>query len=120
MHLVDQPAWVTDNALLISDIKGFDRHYLKLALTCPSLNRLGKSVRSTAIITGAIQRRPSGFAAPPPKEQGAIVSSVDVSSKQIDDLIATILDAVDRLREYRAALISAAVTGKIDVREEVV
>jgi hypothetical protein len=28
-------------------------------------------------------------------------------------------DAVERLKELRAALISAAVTGKIDVREEV-
>ena len=28
-------------------------------------------------------------------------------------------DAIDRLKELRTALISAAVTGKIDVREEV-
>ena len=28
-------------------------------------------------------------------------------------------DAIDRLRELRTALISAAVTGEIDVREEV-
>lgn len=28
-------------------------------------------------------------------------------------------EAIDRLKEYRTALISAAVTGKIDVREEV-
>jgi hypothetical protein len=27
-------------------------------------------------------------------------------------------DAIDRLKELRSALISAAVTGKIDVREE--
>jgi hypothetical protein len=27
---------------------------------------------------------------------------------------------IDKLREYRTALISAAVTGKIDVRQEVV
>ena len=29
-------------------------------------------------------------------------------------------DAIERLKEYRTALISAAVTGKIDVREEAV
>ena len=33
--------------------------------------------------------------------------------------IAKIRDAIDRLKELRTALISAAVTGKIDVREEV-
>jgi hypothetical protein len=31
-----------------------------------------------------------------------------------------VLDAITKLGELRAALISAAVTGKIDVREEVV
>ena len=31
--------------------------------------------------------------------------------------MANVRDAIDRLKEYRAALISAAVTGKIDVRE---
>ena len=32
---------------------------------------------------------------------------------------AKVRDAIDRLKELRTALISAAVTGKIDVREEV-
>ena len=34
-------------------------------------------------------------------------------------LIAKIREGIDRLKEFRTALISAAVTGKIDVREEV-
>lgn len=33
-------------------------------------------------------------------------------------LVAKDLEAIDRLKELRTALISAAVTGKIDVREE--
>lgn len=33
--------------------------------------------------------------------------------------MAKVRAAIERLNEYRAALISAAVTGKIDVREEV-
>ena len=35
---------------------------------------------------------------------------------QIDELEAKIRDAISRLKELRTALISAAVTGKIDVR----
>lgn len=31
-------------------------------------------------------------------------------------LIAKVRDAIDRLEEFRSALISAAVTGKVDVR----
>jgi len=40
---------------------------------------------------------------------------LDVS---VDALVAKVRDAIDRLKELRTALISAAVTGKIDVREE--
>jgi len=36
--------------------------------------------------------------------------------QKIDDLIARSQNAVDLIRERRTALISAAVTGKIDVR----
>lgn len=36
----------------------------------------------------------------------------------MDALIAKIRDGIDKLREYRTALISVAVTDKIDVREE--
>ena len=34
-----------------------------------------------------------------------------------DALVTKVHDAIDRLKELRTALISAAVTGKIDVRE---
>lgn len=37
---------------------------------------------------------------------------------RMDALVRKIGDAIDRLLEYRTALISAAVTGKIDVRGE--
>lgn len=37
---------------------------------------------------------------------------------RIDALVGKVRDAVDRLRDLRTAPISAAVTGKIDVREE--
>ena len=36
----------------------------------------------------------------------------------MDALVARVLDASDRLKELRTALISAAVTGKIDLRGE--
>ena len=59
------------------------------------------------------------IALPPPKEQRAIISFLDRETANIDALIAKIRQAIDYLKEFRTALISAAVTGKIDVREEV-
>jgi type I restriction enzyme S subunit len=56
---------------------------------------------------------------PPLSEQEDIVAHVRERRAQIDSLVAKVRDAIDRLKELRTALISAAVTGKIDVREEV-
>ena len=53
---------------------------------------------------------------PPKAEQDKIVLHVLQQRAQVDSLIAKIHDAIDRLKELRTALISAAVTGKIDVR----
>jgi restriction endonuclease S subunit len=57
-------------------------------------------------------------ALPAPNEQEAIAAFLDRETARIDALAAKVRDAIDRLKELRTALISAAVTGKIDVREE--
>lgn len=56
---------------------------------------------------------------PPKDEQLAIAEYLDVETARIDALLAKVETAVERLQEYRTALITAAVTGKIDVRREV-
>jgi type I restriction enzyme, S subunit len=53
---------------------------------------------------------------PPEREQRAIAAFLDRETVRIDALIAKVREAIDRLKELRTALISAAVTGKIDVR----
>jgi type I restriction enzyme S subunit len=53
---------------------------------------------------------------PPLDEQASIIVSLDRATARIDALMSKAREAVDRLRELRTALISAAVTGKIDVR----
>ena len=54
---------------------------------------------------------------PPIDEQTMLAAFLDRETAQIDALIAKVQEAIDRLKELRTALISAAVTGKIDVRE---
>jgi len=56
---------------------------------------------------------------PPVAEQDRIVAAIREETARIDALVAKVRDAIERLKELRTALISAAVTGKIDVREEV-
>jgi type I restriction enzyme S subunit len=58
------------------------------------------------------------MAAPPLTEQHAIVAHLDRETAKLDALTTEAERAVALLKERRAALISAAVTGKIDVRGE--
>ena len=56
------------------------------------------------------------FAGPPLNEQRVITTFLDRETTKIDTLVAKVHLAIDHLKELRTALISAAVTGKIDVR----
>jgi type I restriction enzyme S subunit len=61
----------------------------------------------------------SSLPVPPLPEQTAIATYLDRETLKIDRLVEKVEAAVGRLQEYRTALITAAVTGKIDVREVV-
>lgn len=54
---------------------------------------------------------------PPPNEQLQIANYLDTETQKIDNMIKTVKQAIATLQEYRTALITAAVTGKIDVRD---
>lgn len=56
---------------------------------------------------------------PPRAEQHGIATHLDRRCAQIDALISKSTEMIETLREYRSALITNAVTGKIDVREAV-
>jgi type I restriction enzyme S subunit len=75
---------------------------------------------STAVSQlSAEQIRPYRVFVPPLPEQTAIATYLDRETSKIDRLAEKVEGAVGRLQEYRTALITAAVTGKIDVREAV-
>jgi type I restriction enzyme S subunit len=56
-------------------------------------------------------------AVPPIEEQRSIVASLGREATKLESLTAEAARTIDLLQERRTALISAAVTGKIDVRE---
>lgn len=65
----------------------------------------------------AVQLKHYRLPFPPHQEQSAITAFLDQESARTDALVDRIYTAIERLKELRTALISAAVTGKIDVRE---
>ncbi len=115
VHQIRRACWVTDNALKITYGCDFDVDYLEMYLKVLDLNKLANH-NAQPLITGTMI-----------KEQVAIIPSIDeqknitkfIQSKvdKIDLLIQKSSEAVDKIKERRTALISAAVTGKIDVRD---
>ena len=57
------------------------------------------------------------FLLPSFPEQAAIVEFLDRETTKLDQMMAKVEAAISKLQEYRTALITAAVTGKIDVRK---
>jgi type I restriction enzyme S subunit len=53
---------------------------------------------------------------PPINEQNKIVKYIEEKTNQIDTLISKSTQAIELLKERRTALISAVVTGKIDIQ----
>jgi type I restriction enzyme S subunit len=55
---------------------------------------------------------------PPIEEQRTIAAVIRTQTTNVDKAIASVLDEIALLKEYRTCLISDVVTGKLDVREE--
>ena len=55
---------------------------------------------------------------PPRVEQDRIAQFLDLETAKVDSFVAKVYEAINHLKELRTALISAAVTGKIDVRPD--
>ena len=92
-----------------------NREFLYYVFSCgepyKGLGKLGTQLNLNTDTIGDIYLpRPSGA------EQEVTAAFLDRETARIDALIATVRDAIHRLKELRTALISAAVTGKIDVR----
>jgi len=83
---------------------------------------LGLARSAAFVAIGQCNLNPSRYgqievAIPPKVEQAAIAAFLDREVAGIDALVAEAQKTVDLLQERRTALISAAVTGQIDVRE---
>ena len=115
VHIVPPPSWITDNALVVRPCSDHFRiPYIAAVLRARGLNDIAAKT-AQPLITGT-QVMDQRVPRPPLDEQDAIISFVDKHATDCDRLIAESTKATLLLQERRAALISAAVTGKIDVR----
>lgn len=116
----DVPNLYLSDLLWAVSVRGVEPRFLHLWMQTPvyrtqiaawrsgfnlSMQKLAKSSLRTFVA-----------ALPPTCEQRDIVAFVSRSTAKIDGLIVKANEVIDTLREYRSALITDAVTGKIDVR----
>lgn len=111
---------LTQDAARISYTSAVHGHWLLFALqTRPVFAQLEAGALG-ATIRGINIRdlKRASLAVPPVSEQRTIATFVEHETAKLDALVAKVREAIERLKELRSALISAAVTGKIDVRGE--
>lgn len=108
----DMKAFITSDPLrpeyLIRIFEGYANELL------PVLTKVGATVESLdSSLVGSLT-----VPIPSNEEQQAIAAYLDIETAKLDVLRQKLEQSIAHLREYRAALITAAVTGQIDVREE--
>lgn len=106
-----------------ADKRGVLPEYLVLLLQDSKLVQLQLLLMSNATTIDVIYSdslKSVHLPIPPVREQSQILSELAENTFKLERLMSKVSDSIDILREYRTALISAVVTGKIDVRKEVV
>ncbi len=108
-----------DSVCVVNPLPDTDPRYLLFWLTsAPVMTQIDLGRRGAALpqlSVGAV--RDLCALLPPLVEQQAIARHLGGMSVRIDSLIRHVQDQIELLKERRTALISAAVTGKIDLRD---
>lgn len=106
--------WASEHAVVVHPLKLFAVKWLGELLSAMNLNQYSVSAAQPGLSVAQIGALK--IPVPPLPEQTAIATYLDRETANIDKLSGKIEQAIERLQEYRTALITAAVTGKIDVR----
>ena len=110
---------VNQHVCIIRLIKKEYQTYMSFVMKSSVIKTQIDAVQNGAAREGLNFEQISGFkiAIPTLEEQNSIVNYINKKTKKIDTLITKATKAIELLKEKRTALISSAVTGKIDVRE---
>ena len=115
VHFVNGPVWVTDNALLVSLTSRLDPIYVREVLHLLGLNTLANQ-SAQPLITGEVVKAQK-VPAPPRQEQEQIRRFLTSAFDENIVLRDEIRKSMRLLKERRAALITAAVTGQLDLEQ---
>jgi len=106
--------WASEHAVVVSTKQPTSTIWIGSLLREMNLNQYSVSAAQPGLSVEIISNLL--IAVPPFEEQTAIAAFLDIETAKIDALVDEARQAIGLLKERRSALISAAVTGKIDVR----
>ena len=115
VHLIKTNKWVTDNALILNIKRDITYDYIYFYLSTYNLNTLNSS-NAQPLITGT---KVLDVVVPIPSfnEQIMIASYLYDKISKIDETIEQVGSQIDDFKSYKSALITEAVTGKVDLRD---
>jgi type I restriction enzyme S subunit len=120
-YLLEQDYWPLNTTLYSVNLHGNLSKYLWYLLRTLSPIFLLNSSKSAVPGIDRNDIHPTITAIPPSRdEQFEILHFLEQKISQIETAIATTQNYINLLKEYRTTLISEVVTGKIDVRDEVI
>lgn len=115
VHYVDSDFWPHDTTLYVKEFRGNHPRFVYYKLIAMNLSSFDTGSSNPTVNRNLVH--PVLVSWPPVAEQQAIAAFLDSELSRIGRMIDRIESAIASLREYRAALISAAITGNIDLRK---
>jgi len=114
--LIEEDYWPLNTTLYSIDLRRNKPRYLWFMLQSVADLFVMDSLKSAVPGVDRNDIHQIKVVVPPSNEQDNIVNYLDTQTTIFDNITSEAASAINRLTEYRTALISAAVTGKIDVR----
>lgn len=114
-HWIDGKYWNVDTAFDTHAKDGFDLKYFYYVAVIFDYGHYKSETTLPSMTQSAYENAP--IPAPPLEEQRQIAEYLDEKTANIDALIDELSKQLDELALYRKAVISEAVTGKVDVRD---
>ena len=107
--------WASEHAVVATPTRSLDTVWLGEMIRSMNLNQYSETAAQPGLSMVAVGNLRTVL--PPIEEQQEIAKFVTKTTTEFDSLSAEAERAIELLQERRTALISAAVTGKIDVRK---
>ena len=115
VHIARGRFWASEHAVVATPIGCQNVAWLWYVLDAMKLGQYSAAAAQPGLAVDRINALPMPL--PRKEEQCAIADFLNHELQKSGSLVRQVSWAIDRLQEYRTALITAAVTGKIDVRD---